>query len=200
MILSFDTETTGLVRNELPADHPSQPRLVQLAALLLEDDGTERSHIALLVKPGGFEVPVGAASVHGITTELATRGGVPLLVALAAFSQLAKNATHHVGHNVTFDVTVLTAEFARINRPLPPLDAVCTKELAAPIVNLPPTERMLRAGFTKPKPPTLTECIRFFFDEDLTDAHDALVDARACARVYFELLRRDRERQAGGSP
>jgi DNA polymerase-3 subunit epsilon len=60
-------------------------------------------------------------------------------------------------------------------------------EAAAPIVNLPPTERMLAAGFNKPKAPKLEECIHHFFGETLAGAHDALVDVRACARVYFHL-------------
>lgn len=47
---------------------------------------------------------------------------------------------------------------------------------------------MLAAGFTKPKPPKLEECIRHFFDEALEGAHDALVDVRACARVHRHLI------------
>jgi len=46
---------------------------------------------------------------------------------------------------------------------------------------------MLAAGFTKPKPPKLEECIRHFFNEELDGAHDAMVDVRACRRVYFHL-------------
>ena len=63
----------------------------------------------------------------------------------------------------------------------------CTMEAATPIVNLPPTERMVAAGITKPKPPKLEECIRHFFDESLEGAHDALIDVRACSRVFFHL-------------
>ena len=63
----------------------------------------------------------------------------------------------------------------------------CTMEAAAPIVNLPPTERMLAAGFNKPKAPKLEEAIRFFFDESLDGAHDAMVDVIACRRIYFHL-------------
>lgn len=62
---------------------------------------------------------------------------------------------------------------------------------SAPIVNLPPTPKMVAAGFTKPKPPSLTECMRFFFNEDLVGAHGALTDARACARVFHEIRRRE---------
>jgi DNA polymerase-3 subunit epsilon len=42
-------------------------------------------------------------------------------------------------------------------------------------------------GMMQPKPPKLEECIQHFFSEELPGAHDALIDARACARVYFHL-------------
>jgi DNA polymerase-3 subunit epsilon len=60
-------------------------------------------------------------------------------------------------------------------------------EAATPVLNLPPTERMIAAGFDKPKPPKLEECIRHFFNEDLEGAHDAMADVIACRRVYFHL-------------
>jgi DNA polymerase-3 subunit epsilon len=49
---------------------------------------------------------------------------------------------------------------------------------------------MKKVGFTKWKPPNLGECYRFLFEEELVGAHGALTDAKACARVYFELQRR----------
>ena len=46
---------------------------------------------------------------------------------------------------------------------------------------------MVAAGFNKPKPPKLEECIKHFFNETLEGAHDAMVDLAACSRVYFHL-------------
>lgn len=43
MILFFDTETTGLPDRYTPLNSDRQPHCVQLAALLMEDDGTERA-------------------------------------------------------------------------------------------------------------------------------------------------------------
>lgn len=62
----------------------------------------------------------------------------------------------------------------------------CSK--AKYIVNLRPTEKMIARGIMQPKPPKLAECIQHFFGEALPGAHDALVDARACGRIYFHLL------------
>jgi DNA polymerase III subunit epsilon len=55
------------------------------------------------------------------------------------------------------------------------------------LVNLPPTAKMVAAGFNKPKPPKLAEVILFLFGEELQGAHDAMVDVRATARVHFHL-------------
>jgi DNA polymerase-3 subunit epsilon len=182
--MCFDVETDGLVVKGQPP-----PNLVQLAALLIDNTGRERGCISLLIQPIGFWIPDRAAAVHGITTEIALCCGVPLIVAVGMLSNMIKISTAHVAHNAEFDHAVIAGAFHHVNRPLPPINLKCTKELASPILNLPPTERMLAAGFNKPKAPSLKECIKHFFNEDLIDAHDALADARACSRIYLELQR-----------
>ena len=193
-VLAYDTETTGLVNTKaLPSD-PSQPHLVQFAGILYDTElKREIATVMVIVKPDGWVIPKGAADVHGITTEIATECGVPLALALASFSNLVRISNDHVAHNEEFDQRVLQAQFHRLKRPFPAVNARCTKNLATPIVNLPPSDRMRAAGFNKPKPPTLTECVDFFFGEKLEGAHDALVDTRACLRVYLEILRRNQE-------
>ena len=55
-------------------------------------------------------------------------------------------------------------------------------------MKMPPTEKMLRSRYRDQfKAPKLAEACRYFFGEDLVGAHDALVDVRACARLYFHL-------------
>lgn len=50
-ILFVDTETTGLPQWNLPADDPSQPRVVDLAGLLCDADGKEVGRFESIVKP-----------------------------------------------------------------------------------------------------------------------------------------------------
>jgi hypothetical protein len=53
----------------------------------------------------------------------------------------------------------------------------------------------LRGGRNAPdEGALLAECVKHFFGEDLAGAHDALVDVRACARVFFRL--RDLQKKA----
>jgi hypothetical protein len=40
-------------------------------------------------------------------------------------------------------------------------------------------------GADKYKWPRLSEAYKFFFGRDFEDAHDAAVDSKACAEVYF---------------
>jgi DNA polymerase-3 subunit epsilon len=194
-VLIFDTETAGLPQDTLPDDHPAQPHLVQLGALLVDEDGAERASVNLIVRPDGWTIPSATTAAHGITTEAAARVGVPLALAVAAFTNLRGLADELVAHNLPFDEKIMQYAITRVGktpRSAGPSLRTCTMALAAPVVNLPPTAKMLAAGFNKPKAPSLSECYRHFFGEELAGAHDALVDARACARVYFHLKRMEK--------
>lgn len=188
MILFFDTETTGFFNERQPVDHPSQPHIVQLAAMLTEDDGAEVMSFSVIVD-NGVPIPVQASNVHGITTEIADARGIEPEIAMHLFGHVYRLADTVVAHNIKFDKGVVEAEIFRrhgeVRRLTKPL--FCTMEAASPIVNLPPTERMLVAGFDKPKPPKLEECIAHFFGEKLDGAHDAMIDVAACRRVFLHL-------------
>lgn len=195
MILFFDTETTGLPDSRMPPDHECQPYLVQLAMLLTENDGTERASVSVIINNPLVDIPAGASRVHGITNEIADRAGLFNARVVALWDEFAERSDLIVAHNIKFDMAIMETAWLRVksNRK-PSLDQshgnrarFCTMDAATPIVNLPPTERMLAAGFTKPKPPKLEECISHFFGEQLSGAHDAMVDVRACARLYFHL-------------
>jgi DNA polymerase-3 subunit epsilon len=188
VILFFDTETTGLFQDRLPVDHPDQPCVVQLAAELCDEMGAPVAGFNFIVDPG-IDIPTGASNVHGITTEKAKDLGVTQEFAINAFSHLYHRADVVVAHNIKFDRGVMETAIARHYGRVRPLTKklFCTMEAATPIVNFPPTERMMAAGITKPKPPRLEECIRHFFGEELDGAHDAMIDVAACRRVYFHL-------------
>lgn len=184
MILFYDTETTGFYRSHLPPDHPDQPRVVQLAALLCETDGTPVGSISLVVNPG-CEIPEAASNVHGITTERAAQIGVPPKVAVTAFYHLYRHATLQVDHNLDFDLGIMQCEIARQHNRIVTLDCegYCTMKAATPICRLPNPKG---SDFKWPK---LSEAVRHFFDEELEGAHDALIDVMACKRVYFHLTK-----------
>lgn len=193
MIIFFDTETSGLPDYLAPSNAAHQPHLVQLAHILCEDDGTEVESANVIIRPDGWVIPDEVAAIHGITTEIAMEKGVPMTDAMEGFLAARRRAGLRVAHNVSFDDRVMRIAMLRhglVREDIEALEAApkfCTVQATTMLVNLPPTEKMLAAGFNKPKPPKLVECIRHFFGEELEGAHDAMADVAACRRIYFHL-------------
>jgi len=147
----------------------------------------------MIVKPEGYQIPKTASDVHGITTETALRCGLPLVLVVGVFVNLRAKADIIVAHNLPFDERVMATAIHRTGRKvsLPvPVQRFCTMEMAEPILKIPATPRMVAAGRANQfKKPNLKECYKFFFDEELAGAHNAIIDAGACAKVYFQMKR-----------
>ena len=102
----FDTETTGLSRKT--------DRLVQIAWILVDlSDNSELNCGSHLIRPDGFEIPYRATEKHGIDTKLAMNKGEPLGSVLNLFNSDLQRADILVGHNIPFDINMISAEFKR---------------------------------------------------------------------------------------
>ena len=193
MILCLDSETTGLPDWKSPSDADHQPHLVQLAMVLLEDDFTERAHVSMIIKPEGWVIPQEVTDIHGISHAMAEAVGVPEKLAARLFgSMLYTTGAKAVGHNVAFDLRIMRIALLRAGYTKEQLDSkkpetFCTMGSSTHLVNLPPTAKMLSAGFNKPKAPKLSECIEHFFGEPMVGAHDAMNDCRASLRIFRHL-------------
>lgn len=185
MKLVFDTETTGLLRKGVPLTDDSQPRCVQLGAILFDEDGTVRGELNVIVKPNGWIVPPEAAAVHGITTELAEKYGIPIDMVLRIFNRWSGIADTLVAHNFTYDRDVLKGEFMRLGKEPEFLNkpSFCTQEASTNVCQIKSAR-----GFKWPK---LQEAHKFLFAEEFEGAHDAMADVRACKRVFLELVKRN---------
>lgn len=176
MILVFDTETTG--RN------PRTARLVQLAALAVDpSDYHIHAKINHIIQPEFFEIPVEAAAIHGISTERAWDEGVPLAQALDDFNSFVNEALRAVGHNLSYDQTIMLCEFARMGYDpthLSGLIPFCTMLSLTDRMRLP--GKFAQRGY---KWPRLDEAHRFCFDgEEFDNAHDAMADVTATLRIF----------------
>lgn len=174
MLLFFDTETTGF----------HEPHLVQLGALLTDDNGKEMGVLDVIIKPYGKSVEPGALAVHGIDDLMRSNFGVSVDLAMRLFNDLCSKAQHHVAHNAAFDQRVLVGVATEVEQPLlfTPQTLRCTMKESTPIVAIPNTNR---AGFKWPK---LHEAYSFFFNgATFSGAHNAMVDCRACRDVFFAL-------------
>lgn len=190
MILCYDTETSGFALFNKPISDPGQPQLVQMACMLIDDEGKSAASVSMIVKPEGWTIPPKVAEIHGITTEYATQVGLPLRVVVACFTNLRAIAQATAAHNDEFDQIVMAAAIHRVGaKPSSPGPErkICTMKETAKLVNLPATPKMLMAGYTKNKPPKLIELHQFLFGEGFEGAHDALNDVKACARCLIHL-------------
>lgn len=185
MLLIFDTETTGV---------NGKPKIVQLAFILAEEDGTPRASCDLIIKPDGYEIPEEASRIHGITTEMATRCGVPLAVGIAAFNNAALACAAEggklIGHNLQFDVRMIRNAYEIGGWPnrVESLRHFCTMEAMRDRVKIPPTPKMISAGRMEFKSPKLSEAYEFAFNKKLENAHNALHDVNACKEIYLWIL------------
>ena len=189
MYLVFDTETTGLPLNfKAPlSDFNNWPRMVQIAWQIHDIRGELIEVKNYIIKPDGFTIPYNSEKIHGISTELANKKGVPLNEVLSLFSNVLKSATYVIGHNISFDNNIVGCEFLRsgFENLLTKKISIDTKEEGTEFCQLPGG----RGG--KYKWPNLSELYVKLFNESFAEAHNASADVEATTRCFLELLRKE---------
>ena len=139
-----------------------------------------------IVEADGRWIKPAAENVHGISENICNTVGVPEFFISNIFARLAKTVDLIVCHDVKFDLTIMQALFRRQGQEmyanaLEDFPSYCTMEHSTEYCKLPP----FRYGSWKW--PKLDELYKILFEEDLEDAHDALVDTEAMMRCYFKL-------------
>ena len=192
LALFYDTETTGLPDFKAPSEADHQPHIVQLAALLVDLDTRQTvQSMDVIVRPDGWTIPDEVAAVHGISTEHAAEVGIPERMAVQMFMELW-SGRNRVAHNQQFDARIVRIALMRhVDTQAADIwkkgAAECTAIMATPICQLPPTAKMVRAGFNRFKTPNLGEAYRHFTGKELQNAHSAMADVLACRDVYFAI-------------
>lgn len=187
--LFFDTETTGLKEDSLPPTHASQPMPVQLGMKLDADNLREVGALNIMIQAEDWIIAPGASSIHGIDKDTSLKYGTHLITAVELFLDYMRAADMVVAHNINFDKVVMQrATFVYHQMmgtnyvdPFEGKETFCTMLTNTDIVKAKPKR------FGQWKWPRLEECIKFYFNETLDGAHDALVDVRGCARVYYQM-------------
>jgi len=185
--LFFDTETTGLPRDyEAPAsDTLNWPRMVQLSWILTDNKGNVLSTHDYIIRPDGFVIPEKAASIHGISTERAMSEGHPLDSVLAIFVASLDSVEYIVGHNISFDIHVVDAEFYRrgVDVQLSSMKAYCTMLAGTDYCKLP-------GNYGHYKWPKLQELHKILFGTEFEEAHNSAADVDATRKCFWEMRRR----------
>lgn len=200
-LLFFDTETNGLPkdRRAIPQQVELWPRILQLAWCLvdIQDDGLVNvcDSRSLIVNPGDIEWNAESAAIHGITPDRVQSEGLSSAQALNQFKHVAQQAHVMIAHNITFDKSVLRAEYYRLstseNFDWWPVYEYCTMESMKHLTKLPfPNGRGGRPGDPY-KLPKLVELHTYLFGDPGTYVfHDALNDVKCTLACFQEMLRR----------
>jgi DNA polymerase III epsilon subunit-like protein len=167
--LVFDTETTGLIKNKL--QHiDSQPFIIELFGVSLDDEGNELGTIDHLFDPG-FKVSEEITRITGITPQM--------LVGKPKFKQHAEEVKAFiedhdcvVAHNLSYDKAMIDFEMRRAGLTVDWPELICTVES---------TEHI--KGFRL----NLNALHELLFGEPFTGAHRAEVDVRALASCFGKL-------------
>ena len=185
-ILFLDTETTGLPSN-WKAPYNEWPRMVSLAFSLVRGDEILGQN-EYIIKPEGYEIPLEASKIHGITTEEAQAKGNDIQMVLIQLATMVELADLVVFHNSSFDTGIISGEQIRAgwkpeelihNNP----KIFCTMKKSTTILKIPSG----RGGAWKW--PSLAELCKFCGVEN-KGAHNALNDVIATKECYFYLVER----------
>ena len=119
MYLIFDTETTGLPKDFKKSfsdlDNWSTARCVQLAWQLHDKFGALIDSANDIINPVDFEIPLTSTKIHGITNEMAHKEGIQIEDVFKKFNKALENTTFLIGHNIEFDINVISSEYCRVN-------------------------------------------------------------------------------------
>jgi DNA polymerase III epsilon subunit-like protein len=170
LTLVFDTETTGLPRCSA-ASLSVQPRLIEFAGILIGDDGEHVEEFETLIDPQQ-PLPEIITEITRLTDD-DLRGKPHFRDVAPQITAMIEKASLAVAHNLTFDKDVIEMEFARCHIPLPrwPM-LLCTAEETQHWKG-----HRLRLG----------DLYHMLFKETFSDAHRAMADTRALARVFVAL-------------
>ncbi|MBT8219117.1 MAG: 3'-5' exonuclease [Bacteroidia bacterium] len=157
-IVFFDIESTGL--------NVIRDRILQIALIKYFKNGKEPEELEMLINPG---IPISeeAMEVHGITPDKLRNKPV--------FSQVAQKLYEFIGNadlggynSNRFDIPMLIEEFHRVG------------------IQLDMTGRRtidVQRIFYKMEPRTLAAAYKFYCDQEIINAHDALSDVKATVDV-----------------
>jgi len=185
----FDTETTGV--------DPHRDRIVT-AALIIVEPHRDRLVTSWLLNPG-IPIPQEATDVHGITDANVREEGMPAVEGILDIANhLLSTGLPTVGHNISFDLTMLWSELIRhgwddtahdLAALRPVIDTMVLDKWADPWRPKEPTKRCpdpAKCGSRR----LIDTCRIYGVRLDEKDAHGAEADALAAGRLAWAIANR----------
>jgi len=197
-ILLIDTETSGLFNYRDRADAEGQPRMIQLAAALIDDaEPSSNEFCDIPIRPDGWQMDDALAEKlgHSMTNAWLLEHGRPVSEAIEKYEAFHTACDLIAGFNIPFDQKMMRAELRRAGRPdrYAEKPEFCIMRAMSPLAKVP---KARGGGFKLPK---LEEAYQFAFGEPMQGAHNAYGDVVAAARL-FGWLRRNGHDTTGTIP
>jgi DNA polymerase III epsilon subunit-like protein len=183
-VIIFDVETGGLFArgaNYKNLEEFDKARLVSICWLLVQGDSiVEQSYF--VIKPT-FSISPESTAIHGITNEYAHEHGIDLNIVLDKFYESLKKAHVICAHNISFDEQIMKSEFFRANKKSALSEFKSKRQIC--------TMMKGRLFMKVRKYPKLSELYKYLYNEELTNAHNALDDTKHCYKCYIKLFPSD---------
>ena len=191
-VLVFDTETTGLIKQNASLYHKENPYIMQLSWLLYDTKTSfiiesSNDYIALSEQT---PISVDAMKITGITRDVLKDHGIPILEALNNFDRAAKQADTIIAHNLSFDQKMIYIEYTRngliplkVTSPFKNKTTHCTMKNNIDLCSI---KKLSKGGKYYNKYPTLLELFKFLYKEEPLplNLHNSLIDVLVCLRCY----------------
>lgn len=201
--LVFDTETTGLYQPSMPSNHPDQPRILSVGAILANDAGEEQERFYAIIRPDGWDIPADSIAIHGITMERAMDEGHPADEVLHQLYTMMGRARIRTGFNEPFDRRMVRIDTYRHGRGILPeyghgcesiSDGAGMREEQSDFWNydIPDYDVMkvckdlmgVKKGFK------LKDAYLYFLEREMPNAHSAIDDAHHTRELLEYLIGR----------
>jgi DNA polymerase III epsilon subunit-like protein len=157
----IDLETSGF--------NPPSAKILEIAILKIDRNGVVLDEFSTLINPQ--EMNVGRTDIHRITYAM-VKNAPTFAEASGAIWQLINNSIV-VAHHARFEENFLSSEFEQDGHELPSIPAIDTLWLARQILDLPDYK---------------LHTVLSSYNEQIEDAHTALGDVRAMAKVLPRML------------
>jgi DNA polymerase-3 subunit epsilon len=182
-LLFVDTETSGIPRDwsKPYSSRNNWPHIAQLAWVVYTRDGEEVKAENHYIQPNDYDMDPASGNVHGLTLDFLREKGESRH---AVMQCLHRDLLHYkplvVAHFMQLDFHMVAVGFHRagLSNPMLGLPTFCTMRATGPLL------RHATQGFLR-----LGELYQRLFHEPQPREHDALADAYAAARCFFEMRR-----------
>ena len=190
--LVFDTETTGLPKSKhaSPEETYLFPYVVQLSWLVFDSGINKVTALKdkIIRLPNNIRIPQKTIDIHGITNERMLEEGEPIDAVLDSFMRDVSSCTYLIGHNLSFDKTMIEVECVR-NKHKRLSDyrkiSFCTMKQSKNVCCI--EKKNYYTKKMEYKYPKLIELHKHLFATTPENLHNSLIDVLVCFRCFYAL-------------